>query len=103
VNVALSNEAIEKVGITPDMKIDEKIKRMQGLKIGMSSSGSSTDTLIRALFLARGYDPDKVVNLQPLGNGAALLDAFEKKLIDGVPCQILRREALIPRRDSHDR
>lgn len=84
VKVALSNEAIAKVGITPDMKIDEKIKRMQGLKIGMSSSGSSTDTLIRALFLARGYDPDKVVNLQPLGNGAALLAAFEKKLIDGV-------------------
>ena len=84
VKVALSNEAIAKTGITPDMKIDEKIKRMQGLKIGMSSSGRSTDTLIRALFLARGYDPDKVVNLQPLGNGAALLAAFEKKLIDGL-------------------
>jgi len=84
VKVALSNEAIAKVGITPGMPIDEKIKRMQGLKIGMSSSGSSTDALIRSLFLARGYDPDKVVNLQPLGNGAALLAAFEKKLIDGV-------------------
>jgi ABC-type nitrate/sulfonate/bicarbonate transport system substrate-binding protein len=66
------------------MKIDEKIKRLQGLKIGISSPGSSTDTLIRNLFLARGYEPDKVVNLQPLGNGAALLAAFEKKLTDGV-------------------
>jgi NitT/TauT family transport system substrate-binding protein len=84
VKVALTNEAIAKVGITPGMPIDEKIKRMQGLKIGMSSSGSSTDTLIRSLFLARGYDPDKVVNLVPLGNGAALLAAFEKKLIDGL-------------------
>ena len=84
VKVALTNEAIAKVGITPGMPIDEKIKRMQGLKIGMSSSGSSTDALIRSLFLARGYDPDKVVNLVPLGNGAALLAAFEKKLIDGL-------------------
>ena len=68
------------------MPIDEKIKRMQGLKIGMSSSGSSTDALIRSLFLARGYDPDKVVNLQPLGNGPgpARCWFFEKKLIDGV-------------------
>ena len=84
VKVALTNEAIAKIGITPGMPIDEKIKRMQGLKIGMSSSGSSTDALIRSLFLARGYDPDKVVNLVPLGNGAALLAAFEKKLIDGL-------------------
>jgi NitT/TauT family transport system substrate-binding protein len=84
VKVALTNEAIAKVGIISGMPIDEKVKRMQGLKIGMSSSGSSTDTLIRSLFLARGYDPDKVVNLVPLGNGAALLAAFEKKLIDGL-------------------
>jgi NitT/TauT family transport system substrate-binding protein len=84
VKVALTNEAIAKIGITSGMSIDEKIKRMQGLKIGMSSSGSSTDALIRSLFLARGYDPDKVINLVPLGNGAALLAAFEKKLIDGL-------------------
>lgn len=84
VKVALTNEAISKAGITPGMPIDEKIKRMQGMKIGMSSAGSSTDALIRSLFLARGYDPDKVVNLVPLGNGAALLAAFEKKLIDGL-------------------
>lgn len=84
VKLALSNEALAKTGITPDMAIDEKVKRMQGLKIGMSSSGSSTDVFIRSLFLARGYDPDKVVNLQPLGNGVSLLAAFEKKLIDGL-------------------
>jgi len=84
VKLALSNEAMAKNGIKPDMPIDEKVKRMQGLKIGMSSSGSSTDVFIRSLFLARGYDPDKVVNLVPLGNGVSLLAAFEKKLIDGL-------------------
>ena len=84
VKVVLSNEAIAKTGITAGMNIDEKVKRLNGLKIGISSPGSSTDALVRSLFLARGLDPDKNVNLVPLGNGTALLAAFEKKVIDGL-------------------
>lgn len=84
VKVVLSNDAIAKTGITADMNIDEKVKRLRGLKIGISSPGSSTDALVRSLFLARGLDPDKNVNLVPLGNGTALLAAFEKKVIDGL-------------------
>jgi NitT/TauT family transport system substrate-binding protein len=82
--VVLSNEAIQKVGITPTMALDEKVKRLQGLKIGISSPGSSTDALIRSILLARGYDPDKTVSLMPFGNGASILAAFEKKLSDGL-------------------
>lgn len=82
--IALSNAAIEKSGIKLDMPIDEKVKRLQGLTIGISSPGSSTDALIRSVFVARGYDPDKVVHLQPFGNGASILAGFEKKLTDGV-------------------
>ncbi len=82
--LALSNAAIEKVGITPGMGIDEKVKRLQGLRIGISSPGSSTDALIRSVLLARGYDPDKTVNLQPFGAGTSILAALEKKLTDGL-------------------
>jgi ABC-type nitrate/sulfonate/bicarbonate transport system substrate-binding protein len=82
--IALSNEAIARKGITLDMPIDEKVKRLQGLKIGISSPGSSTDALIRSELLARGYDPDKTVSLLPFGAGTSILAAFEKKLTDGV-------------------
>jgi NitT/TauT family transport system substrate-binding protein len=82
--IVLSNAAIEKIGITLDMSIDEKVRRLQGLKIGISSPGSSTDALIRSVLLARGYDPDKVVSLLPFGAGTSILAAFEKKLVDGV-------------------
>jgi NitT/TauT family transport system substrate-binding protein len=81
--VVLSNEAIAKVGITPGMAIDDKINRLKGLNIGISSPGSSTDALIRSLFLARGTDPDSVIKLQPFGTGTSILAAFEKKLSDG--------------------
>jgi NitT/TauT family transport system substrate-binding protein len=82
--IALSNEAIERKGIKLDMPIDEKVKRLEGLKIGISSPGSSTDALIRSILVARGYDPDKTVSLMPFGAGSSILAAFEKKLTDGV-------------------
>jgi sulfonate transport system substrate-binding protein len=82
--IVLSNEAIARKGIKSDMSIDEKVKRLEGLKIGISSPGSSTDALIRSVLLARGYDPDKTVSLLPFGAGTSILAAFEKKLADGV-------------------
>jgi NitT/TauT family transport system substrate-binding protein len=81
--VVLSKDAISKVGITPAMAIDDKVKRLKGLNLGISSPGSSTDALIRSLFLARGLDPDSMVKLQPFGTGTSILAAFEKKLSDG--------------------
>jgi len=82
--IVLSNEAIAKNGIKLDMSIDEKVKRLEGLKIGISSAGSSTDQLIRSVLVARGYNPDKAVSLLPFGAGTSILAAFEKKLTDGV-------------------
>ncbi len=81
--LTLTNEAIAKAGITPGMHIDEKVKRLQGLRIGISSPGSTTDALIRTVLQARKYDPDKYVTLQPLGGDTALYAAFKQKVIDG--------------------
>jgi NitT/TauT family transport system substrate-binding protein len=82
--IVLSNEAMERKGIKLDMPIDEKVKRLEGLKIGISSPGSSTDALIRSVLVARNYDPDKTVSLVPFGAGTSILAGFEKKLTDGV-------------------
>ena len=81
--LVLSNKAMAANNITPDTPIDDKVRRLRGLKIGISSPGSSTDALVRSLFLARGMDPDKEVQLLPIGNGPALLAAFERGLCDG--------------------
>jgi NitT/TauT family transport system substrate-binding protein len=74
--IVLSNEAIERKGIKLDMPIDEKVKRLEGLKIGISSPGSSTDALIRSVLVARNYDPDKTVSLVPFGAGTSILAGF---------------------------
>lgn len=81
--LVLSNDAIKRSGITPQMGVDEKVKRLKGLKIGMTSPGSGSDQLVRTLLQKRGYDPEKEVSLQPLGQGDAMLAAFERGLVDG--------------------
>ncbi|RDJ21914.1 ABC transporter substrate-binding protein [Bosea caraganae] len=81
--LVLSNGAIKKSGIEAGMPIDEKVKRLAGLRLGITSPGGSSDALLRSLFLARGMDPDKTVSIQPFGNGASQVAALEKNLTDG--------------------
>jgi NitT/TauT family transport system substrate-binding protein len=78
-----TKDAIAKSGITPGMPLDEKIKRLAGLTLGITAPGGASDIQIRKMLLARGLDPDKAVKLQPLGNQAAMLAAVQKKAVDG--------------------
>jgi NitT/TauT family transport system substrate-binding protein len=83
IHIVLSKEAIAKSGIVQSMSVDEKIKRMKGLRIGITSPGSTTDTTVRTMFKARGMDPDTTIQLLPLGGGSNMLAALEKGSTDG--------------------
>jgi NitT/TauT family transport system substrate-binding protein len=83
IHVVISKDAMAKTGIKDDMPTDEKVKRMKGLRLGITSPGSTTDTNIRTIFKSRGLDPDQMVQLQPVGGGSNMLAAFEKGLLDG--------------------
>ncbi len=82
-SLVLSNDAIARSGIKPEMTTDDKIKRIKGLKIGITGPGSGTDDMARTLTGTRGLDPDKDITIQPLGNGDSMLAALEKGLTDG--------------------
>ncbi len=81
--LVLSNEAIKRMGITPGMTLDEKIKRLHGLRIGITSPGSSTDEFMRTILEVRGMDAATAVRLQPIGIGAPMVAATEGGSIDG--------------------
>jgi NitT/TauT family transport system substrate-binding protein len=82
-SVVLSNDAIKKVGITDNMSLDDRVKRLNGLRIGITAPGSGSDTMLRTLLRARGMDPDSALRIQPLGDGPTLLAALEKGATDG--------------------
>ena len=42
-SILLSNDAIARSGITDGMSTDEKVRRMKGLRIGITTPGSGTD------------------------------------------------------------
>jgi NitT/TauT family transport system substrate-binding protein len=81
--LVLSNDAIAKAGITDAMSTDDKIKRIKGLRIGITAPGSGTDDMARTLTSLRGLDPDKDIKILPLGNGDSMLAALQQGLTDG--------------------
>jgi len=83
IQLVLSNAAMQKTGIVPVMPIDEKVNRLKGLKLAITSPGSTTDTWLRSLLKARGHDPDSFVTIQPLAGGNPMLAALAKKATDG--------------------
>jgi NitT/TauT family transport system substrate-binding protein len=81
--LVLSNDAIKRLGITDTMSLDEKIKRVKGVRIGITSPGSSTDEFMRTIMLVRGMDPSRDVQLQPIGIGAPMVAAMQAGRTDG--------------------
>jgi NitT/TauT family transport system substrate-binding protein len=81
--ITLSNDAIKRTGIEPSMSLEERVKRLKGLHLAITSPGSSTDQFVRTLFLARGMKPDDMVKLQPVSAGAPMLAALEQGSVDG--------------------
>jgi NitT/TauT family transport system substrate-binding protein len=81
--LVISNDAAKRLGITATMTPDEKIRRVHGLKIGITSPGSSTDEFMRTIMMVRGMDPDKDVKLQPIGIGAPMVAAMQTGATDG--------------------
>lgn len=75
-------DMMQKKGITINSPVDEKIKAMKGLKIGVTSPGSGTDVIPRAFLKNRGIDPEKEVFIVPFGPIGAGVAAFEQGKID---------------------
>ncbi len=83
IQLVLANEAMQKTGITKAMPLDERVKRLKGLKLAITSPGSTTDTWLRSLLKARHYDPDSYVTIQPVSGGTPMLAALTKKATEG--------------------
>lgn len=82
-SILLSNDAIKRNGLAPDQSTDEKVKRLKGLRIGITTPGSGTDDMVRAVLRKRGMDPDRDVTIQPLVNAEGMMAALERGATDG--------------------
>lgn len=83
IQLVLGNDALQKTGITMAMPLDEKVKKLKGLKLAITTPGSTTDTWLRSLLKVRGLDADKDVIVQPVAGGTPMLAALSKKATEG--------------------
>ncbi len=80
--VVVSSAVIRKTGVTPQSPLNDRIKALKGLTIGISRPGGQNDLYVRWLLKQAGLNPDADANFVTIGGGAALLGALESGQID---------------------
>jgi len=80
----LSDSALEKVGVSPDAPIAERIRALKGLTIGTNPAGATYTQMLRAYLKENGVDPDKDVKLVGVADAGALITGFEQKRFDAI-------------------
>jgi NitT/TauT family transport system substrate-binding protein len=82
VELVLRKDVAERVGITEDMPIPERAKRLKGLTIGVQGVASIVHAWQRYVTAAGGLDVENDVRIAPM-DPPAMLPALENKAIDG--------------------
>jgi NitT/TauT family transport system substrate-binding protein len=80
--IVAQEEVSKRTGVTSSSPAAERLKALKGLKIGITGPGSSTDRFTRYLVSLGGYNPDRDVEIIPLGESGPILAAFQQKRID---------------------
>jgi len=82
VELVLRKDVAEKVGITANMPLAERAKRLKGLTIGIQGVGSIVHAWERYVVAKGGLDVENDVRIAPM-DPPAMLPALENKAIDG--------------------
>ncbi len=82
IGVVIHREVATRLGITEDTPLEEKIKKLRGLTLGMTRPGALTDNVARQLVRMAGYEPGKDVRILGVGGGATIVPALENRKID---------------------
>ncbi len=82
-NVVIKEEIAKKAGLTEKSTIVERGRALKGLRMGITSAGSGSDMIVRALAKDAGLDPDRDLTITPIGQ-SGMLPAFRAGRIDGL-------------------
>jgi NitT/TauT family transport system substrate-binding protein len=80
--LVMRKEVAERAGVSAESPIRDRLLALKGLKIGITSPGAPTDTYMRYYLSSVGLNPERDVEIVPLGGGSALLAALENGQID---------------------
>ena len=81
-NVVIRKDVAERLGLTAQTPIVQRLAALRGLKIGATGVGGGTDFLLRYLAKKAGLSPERDFTVLFLGGGGAVLAAFSQRRID---------------------
>jgi sulfonate transport system substrate-binding protein len=82
INWAMHKETAKAKGVTESMPLDQKIKALKGLTVGVTNPGALTAHLAAFVIRKAGYNPQQDVQIIPVGAGPTWLAALENRKVD---------------------
>lgn len=73
-------------GISRDMPLKPRLQAMKGLRVAITTPGASSDILLRFLFLTNGMQPDRDLQIVPLGGVATQIAGLRAGQVDACSC-----------------
>jgi NitT/TauT family transport system substrate-binding protein len=84
VSLIVAQETLSARGVKADERLDAKMQKLKGIRVGISAPGSISDAVARFSFRQAGLNPDQDVQIVPLGSITNAVVAFKQKRVDGV-------------------
>lgn len=82
INWAMHKEAAKAKGITETSPLQEKLKSLKGLIVGITNPAALTSHLAHFVIRKAGYVPQQDVQVIPIGAGPTWLAALENRKVD---------------------
>lgn len=82
VDLVIRKDVAIRLGITPELVPEERLKRLRGIKIGATRIGALTYQILFFLAKESGLEPGRDVAILGVGGGASQLAAFKTGHID---------------------
>ncbi|MGW3627194.1 ABC transporter substrate-binding protein [Streptomyces sp. NPDC000880] len=76
--LVMSKKTAESKGVNMNGPVQDRLRALKDVKIGITSPGSPSDTYLRFYLRSVGLNPDRDVEIVPIGGASALLAALEQ-------------------------
>jgi NitT/TauT family transport system substrate-binding protein len=83
IQLVVSKRVSESKGVSADTPLSKRINALRGLKIAVTTPGSSTDQTLKYLLSLEKIDPARELDIINLNNPSAMLAALQRGQIDG--------------------
>jgi NitT/TauT family transport system substrate-binding protein len=100
VAIVLRKSVADRLGVTDQMPVEQRVKALKGLKMSISTPGSGTDVMLRYLLSAYGVDPERDLDILTTGSVVNSLAAYVQGAADGASLSSPSTETAVLQNDA---